>query len=108
IINAGIHWLNFFVKLTGNEPLDWVMGQCDTSTRTYRDGMQVETAAITYAQTRSGIRVVMNTGDDVLVAREGKETLFRLVGTHGLIEFWGWENGYWLLNHEHPAGELIE
>ncbi|QHT62368.1 Gfo/Idh/MocA family oxidoreductase [Paenibacillus lycopersici] len=107
IINAGIHWLNFFVQLTGNEPLAYVMGQADTSTRTYRDGMQVETAAITYAQTKSGIRVVMMTGDDVQVNREGKETLFRIVGTHGVIEFWGWENGYWLLNEAHPAGSLI-
>ena len=63
-INAGIHWLHFFVTLTRNEPLDFVMAICDSSTRTYRDGMQVETMAITYAQTHSGIRVVMNTGDD--------------------------------------------
>src|SRR3712207_8225841 len=42
IINAGIHWLNFFVTLTDNEPLDYVIAQCDTTTRTYRDGMQVE------------------------------------------------------------------
>ncbi|QHW33876.1 Gfo/Idh/MocA family oxidoreductase [Paenibacillus rhizovicinus] len=107
IINAGIHWLNFFVQLTGNEPLAYVLAQADTSTRTYRDGMQVETAAVTYAQTASGIRAVMMTGDDVLVNREGKETLFRIVGTRGVIEFWGWENGYWLQNEAHPGGSLI-
>ena len=87
IINAGIHWLNFFVTLTGNEEMDYVMAICESSTRTYRDGMQVETTAVTYAQTRSGIRVVMNTGDDVVVNRAGKNTLFRLVGTAGQIEF---------------------
>lgn len=107
IINAGIHWLNFFVKLTGNEPMAFVMGQCDTSTRTYRDGMQVETAAVTYAQTVSGIRVVMMTGDDVHVNREGKDTLFRIIGTEGYIEFWGWENGFWIMNKEHPGGAGI-
>ncbi len=107
IINAGIHWLNFFIKLTANEPLRDVLAQCETSTRTFRDGMQVETTAVTYAQTKSGIRVVMNTGDDVLVNREGKDTLFRIIGTKGLIEFWGWENGYWLMNEGHPAGSLI-
>ena len=42
IINAGIHWLNFFVRLTGNEPMDHVMALCEASTRTFRDGMQVE------------------------------------------------------------------
>ena len=70
ILNAGIHWLNFFVTLTGCEAMDYVMAICESSTRTYRDGMQVETTAVTYAQTVSGIRVVMNTGDDVLVNRE--------------------------------------
>jgi predicted dehydrogenase len=107
IINAGIHWLNFFVSVTGCEPMDYVMALCESSTRTYRDGMQVETTAVTYAQTESGVRVVMNTGDDVLVNREGKGTLFRLVGTAGQIEFWGWENAYRLLNREYPEGETF-
>lgn len=107
ILNAGIHWLNFFVVLTGCEPMAYVMALCESSTRTYRDGMQVETTAVTYAQTESGIRVVMNTGDEVYVNREGKSTLFRLVGTGGQIEFWGWENAYRLLNAEHPDGETF-
>ena len=94
IINAGIHWLDFFVMLTGCEPMAWVMALCEASTRTYRDGMQVETTAVTYAQTVSGVRVVMNTGDDVLINREDKPFLFRLVGTEGQIEFWGWEQAY--------------
>jgi hypothetical protein len=65
------------------------MAICEASTRTYRRGMQVETTAVNYGQTVSGIRVVMNTGDAVLVNREGKNTLFRIVGTAGQIEFWG-------------------
>ena len=108
IINAGIHWLNFFVVLTGCEEMAYVMALCEASTRTYRDGMQVETTAVTTAQTRSGIRVVMHTGDDVLVnADRGTSTLFRLVGTAGQIEFWGWANGYHILNAEYPRGETI-
>ncbi len=107
IINAGIHWLNFFVRLTDNEPIDHVMAICEASTRTYRDGMQVETTAVTYAQTQSGIRVVMNTGDDVQINREGKNTLFRLVGDQGVIEFWGWENAYRIVNAEFPSGQTI-
>jgi predicted dehydrogenase len=107
IINAGIHWLNFFVTLTGNEPMDYVMALCESSTRTYRDGMQVETTAVTYGQTVSGIRVVMNTGDDVLVNRPGKGTLFRLIGTAGWIEFWGWEGAYLLMNEAHPRPALF-
>lgn len=107
IINAGIHWLHFFVNLTGNQPLDHVMAICESSTRTYRDGMQVETTAVTYAETRSGVRVVMKTGDDVNVSRQGKDALFRFVGTAGLVEFWGWENAYFIMNAKFPAGELI-
>jgi len=107
IINAGIHWLNFFVRLTNNEPLAYVLALCEASTRTYRDGMQVETTAVTYAQTSSGIRVVMQTGDEVLINQPGKNTLFRLIGTQGQIEFWGWEQGYHLLNGEFPQGRLI-
>jgi len=107
IINAGIHWLNFFVTLTGCEEMAYVLAICESSTRTYRDGMQVETTAVTYAQTRSGVRVVMNTGDEVLVNREGKHMLFRLVGTAGQIEFWGWENAYRLLNAQYPHGKMF-
>ncbi|MEM7532293.1 MAG: Gfo/Idh/MocA family oxidoreductase [Chloroflexota bacterium] len=107
IINAGIHWLNFFVRLTNNEPMEHVMAICEASTRTYRDGMQVETTAVTYAQTESGIRVVMNTGDDVQINQAGKHTLFRIVGTLGLIEFWGWENEYRIVNAQFPSGKTI-
>jgi len=107
IINAGIHWLDFFVTLTGNEPLDYVMALCESSTCTYRDGMQVETTGVTYAQTASGVRVVMNTGDDVLINRPGKDFLFRLVGTAGSIEFWGWDPSYILVNAECPTGQLF-
>jgi hypothetical protein len=49
----------------------------------------------------------MNTGDKTNVNREGKETLFRLIGTDGQIEFWGWENGYRLQNAHFPAGTTI-
>jgi predicted dehydrogenase len=108
IINAGIHWLNFFVALTQQEPMACVLAQCDTSNRTFRDGMQVETFGVTYAETQSGIRAVMNTGDVVNVNREGKGCLFRIVGTAGLIEFWAWEGAYILQNEEFPAGRHFE
>lgn len=107
IINAGIHWLNFFVTLVNHDPVDRVLAACDTSTRTYRDGMQVETDAVTYVVTKSGVRCVMNTGDFTPIIREGKGVLFRLVGTKGMIEFWGWEGAYKILNAENPEGTLI-
>ena len=72
IINAGIHWLDFVVTVLGNEPVVSVMAQCDSSTRTYRDGMQVETVAVTSVQTESGVRVVMHTGDHVEISRPAR------------------------------------
>ena len=108
IINAGIHWLDFFVTLTRQEPVAYVMAACDAGTRTYRDGMQVETLAVTYAQTKSGVRVVMQTGDYVQSSEPGKDTLFRLIGTGGTLDFYGWESRYRLLNADYPTGKTFE
>ena len=108
IINAGIHWLNYVVNLLPDDPPAWVMALAEASTRTYRDGMQVETTAITYVQTRDGVRAVMHTGDEVLVRRPNKTTLFRLVGTRGVIEFWAWESAYRLMNPAYPEGHTFE
>ena len=108
IINAGIHWLNFFVNLVPGDPMDWVMALAEASTRTYRDGMEVETTAITYVQTRSGVRCVMHTGDQVSVRRPGKDFLFRLMGTRGQIEFYAWESAYAVQNSAHPLGQLFQ
>jgi predicted dehydrogenase len=49
----------------------------------------------------------MATGDEVSVNRAGKGTLFRLVGTAGLIEFWGWESAYRIVDADHPSGEDV-
>ena len=107
IINAGIHWLNFFVELTEREPVEYVIGACDASTRTWRDSMQVETLAVTYAQTASGTRVVMNTGDYVTFSEPVANTLFRLVGTLGTIDFYGWETRYRILKRRTSARPAV-
>ena len=98
IINAGIHWLDFALSLVPDDPVIQVLAACDVSTRTYRDGMQVETEAVTYAYTRSGVRIVMHTGDFVPVAEANEGTLFRLVGSEGMLEFFGWKPRYRLTN----------
>ncbi|MEN6480054.1 MAG: Gfo/Idh/MocA family oxidoreductase [Anaerolineales bacterium] len=102
IINAGIHWLHYAVMLSPADRPLWVLAAADKSTRTYRDGMQVETMAVTYVQFASGLRVVMQTGDDV-AAQEG--TLFRLIGSEGSITFQAWVPTYRLQNAAHPRGE---
>jgi predicted dehydrogenase len=107
LLNAGIHWLDFCLAATGEAPITSVLAACDTSTRTYRDGMQVETLGLTYVENVNGVRMILQTGDFIRVNTPGKKTLFRLAGTGGIIEFWGWENGYSILNAQYPAGQII-
>lgn len=108
IINAGIHWLNYFAVLVSPDPMAWVMAIAECSTQTFRDGMEVETTAITYVQTASGVRAVMHTGDEVMIRRPEKGTLFRLIGTGGMIEFWAWERAYRIVNPTHPRGKSFQ
>ena len=107
LLNAGIHWLDFCLAATGEAPITSVLAACDTSTRTYRDGMQVETVAVTYVENVNGARMILQTGDFISINTPGKKTLFRLAGARGIIEFWGWEKGYSILNAEYPAGQMI-
>jgi predicted dehydrogenase len=109
IINAGIHWFQFALTLLGeDEPVEAVLASCDTSTRTYRDAMQVETEAVTCAWTRSGARIVLHSGDHVRMSRPDRATLFRIVGTDGLIEFWGWDTGYRIVGARHSSTEPVQ
>jgi len=107
IINAGIHWLNFAVNLNSRVAVESVLAACDKTTRTFRDGMQVETVAVTYVQMVDGVRIVMQTGDTVRSNGHRSGATFRIIGTAGMIEFWGWEPDYYLINAHHPAGKLI-
>ncbi|MBB5791258.1 Gfo/Idh/MocA family protein [Jiangella mangrovi] len=102
VINAGIHWLQFFLALVHPDPVETVLTAADTSSRTYRDGMQVETEAVVLARTRGGVRVVLNTGDYLPIARERTGALFRIVGTTGFIEYAPWENGYTIVADGQP------
>ena len=95
-MNAGVHWVDFALAALRNDEVQSVFAACDVSTHTYRDGIEVETEAVTYAVTRSGVRLVMQTGDDVRPARGGKDLVYRFYGSLGSIEFWGWEDCYWL------------
>jgi predicted dehydrogenase len=106
IMSAGIHWVHFFLSVIPADEVALVMASADRSTRTYRDGVQVETMSVTYVQMRSGTRMVMQTGDDTEVVRG--ETLFRFFGEAGTLEWCLQENAYSLLNRRHPNGETVE
>lgn len=107
IINAGIHWLQFFVSLVEPSPIEFVLTAADTSTRTFRDGMQVETEAITMARTASGVRVLLNTGDQVPMSRDGTVCLMRIIGSHGFIEFGAFESEYVLVAPGHDRERVV-
>lgn len=97
IINAGIHWIQFFLALTSPDDVRTVLTAADTSSRTFRDGMQVETDSITLATTDRGVRLVLQTGDYIKVDRGGALCAMRIIGTEGMIEYGAWENHFTLL-----------
>lgn len=108
LMNAGIHWLQYFLTCLGEDAVTAVAASVDTSSQTYRDGLQVETNAYTIVETKNGVRGYFNTGDFVVCSDPGKDTFFRLVGDRGQIEFYGWEAGYRLVNRDHPDGTEVE
>ena len=107
IMNAGIHWVHFFLSCIPVQAVDLVMASCDTSTKTYRDGLQVETMGVTYVQMESGTRMVMQTGDDTKVAR-GDLGIFRFYGETGTLEWCLTEGSYAIRNQAHPGGTTVE
>ena len=107
IINAGIHWLQFFVALVEPSPIEMVLTAADSSTRTYRDGMQVETEAVTMARAANGVRVLLNTGDRVPIWRGDTPCLMRIIGDQGFIEFGAFEPNYLLVAAGHDR-EFVE
>ena len=106
IMNAGIHWVHFFLSVIPPEPVNLVMAVCDSSTRTYRDGLQVETMGVTYVQMNSGIRMVMQTGDDTDVPRGG--LAFRFYGESGSIEWYLTESRYTIVNPDNPQPTVVD
>lgn len=113
ISSAGVHWLNYFVKTIDNEPMDYLLAQCDGTTRTYREGMKVETIGTIRGATKSGIRLTLESGDYVRpygvdYSGEGDEiSLIRIVGSTGMIEMYPWRKGYYICNKEFPDGMFI-
>lgn len=106
IINAGIHWLQFFAALTEDDPAVTVLAAADTSTRTFRDGMQVETEAVTLVRTAAGVRLLMNTGDEIPVSHDRTTCVFRFVGSHGVIEYGAWDAHYAVMIAGRPPAEV--
>jgi predicted dehydrogenase len=49
----------------------------------------------------------MQTGDTIRSNGRRDGTAFRIIGTAGQIEFWGWHPDYYLFNADHPKGKLI-
>ena len=50
---------------------------------------------------------MLHTGDETPINVPGKSFVFRLIGERGVIEFWGWENGYLLNGERHTPQEFL-
>jgi predicted dehydrogenase len=98
ILNAGIHWAQYFIALAHPAVPTRVLCACDTATRTFRDGFQVETEAVTLVTCGNGTRLVMHTGDYVPMARDDVACLMRIVGDEGYIEYGAWRDDYRLVS----------
>ena len=103
LINAGIHWLQFVVACLGDDSVTTVECTADVSTRTFRDGFMVETAAVTTAATASGVRLEVRTGDDIDVASP-TGTRIAFVGERGTAVYQPWEHEYRIVT---GAGERV-
>ncbi len=90
IINAGIHWFNFAIALCEGDPLADVLCQCDTSTRTWRDGMQVETRRGLRHDALGGAAVILNSGDHVPTRGRASRSSSGWSARPGRSSFWGW------------------
>lgn len=55
----------------------------------------------------TGVRIVMQTGDTIRSNGRRDGPTFRIIGTLGQIEFWGWEPDSHLINPSHPEGRRI-
>jgi predicted dehydrogenase len=93
LVNAGIHWLQFAVACLGDDRVTTVECTTDVSTRTYRDGFMVETAALTTARTAAGVRLEVRTGDTIDVASP-TGTRIAVEGHRGSVVYQPWEHEY--------------
>ena len=107
LINAGIHWLHYTLSVLDGEEVSDVLAAVDSTTRTYRDGLQVETESAVLARTTAGTRILVNSGDYLPTSHARKEAVFRFVGTGGVAEFCGWDPGFQMISasagDEHPG-----
>lgn len=106
IVNAGIHWIQFFLMLAAPSPIARVLTGADVSTRTFRDGMQVETESITVATTTDGVRLMLQTGDELTLLRPDTECVMRILGSEGVIEYGAWDDHYSLQLSGEPRREV--
>jgi predicted dehydrogenase len=106
MINAGIHWVQFFSALTEPDSVATVLTAADASSRTFRDGMQVENDSITIATTASGVRLMLQTGDYITVARPDTLCVMRMIGTDGMIEYGAWNDHFTLIESGRDKREI--
>ncbi|MCK1571208.1 Gfo/Idh/MocA family oxidoreductase [Bradyrhizobium sp. 174] len=92
--STGPHLIQYFLALVSPSNVQEVLMAADVSTRTFRTEMQVETEAVTFARTTNGVRLIVNTGDDISMSRKGACIFMRITGQNGFIEFDTFKDSY--------------
>ena len=113
LLNAGIHWLVYLIDCLENDKVETIEADFDVHGHVINDGVQVESRGTTCIDMRSGIRILLESGNmtrptsDVLPDAHQRGALFRLTGSKGRIELSAWAGSYWIQCND-SAGELVE
>lgn len=112
LLNGGIHWLAYLIDVFDEDRPSSVNARFDVSGHDVNDAVQVESQGTTRIEFQSGVRIDLHSGtkttpaSDVLPREEQQGALFRVSGSHGVMEFSAWAGSYWI-QVGHAGAELV-
>ncbi|WP_318568638.1 Gfo/Idh/MocA family oxidoreductase [Salinigranum marinum] len=81
LYDYGSHLFDLCGYFTDQEPIEWVLGQIDYSTKNVQFGMHNENQALVQWEYRNGVKGLASTGTGSLL-----QSQMRLIGSEGVIE----------------------
>jgi predicted dehydrogenase len=81
LYDYGSHLFDLCGYFTDQEPIEWVLGQIDYSTKNVQFGMHNENQALVQWEYRNGVKGLASTGTGSLLQNQ-----MRLIGSEGVIE----------------------
>lgn len=98
MLDDATHWIDYCCYCTGDQPVEWVIGQIDYRTEQRAFGEHGENQTLGLWQYRDGVSGLISTG----IGASAIGTLIRLSGTEGTIEI-GVHNGPLLRIRQHGS-----